>query len=75
MSENPMSVEIVVSCDAHVIRPGDTVILRVDQTVTPDQARFVAETLKDKLPGVEVLIVGAVAGIDVYRPTTESDIG
>jgi calcineurin-like phosphoesterase family protein len=57
-----------VSPECRVIRPGDTVIIRVDPASSQDAAKRAADTLKSRLPGVNVVIVG-VAQLEVYRPS------
>lgn len=58
--------------EAAVVRPGDTLILRLGTDVSAEQfARFrdgALPPLKERLPGVEVLIVGGVEQMVVYRP-------
>lgn len=58
---------------AVVVRPGDVLILRFGDEVTPEQAERFREhathALKERLPGVEVLLVGGgVAQIAAFRP-------
>lgn len=58
--------------EALVVRPGDTLIVRLAKDATPDQlVRFretTAAAFKEKLPGVEVLFFGGVDQVAVYRP-------
>lgn len=68
MSEQSLS-EVA---EALVIRPGDTLILRLAPAVTASQLeeyrkRFVP-FLREHLPGVEVVMVGGVEQMAVYRP-------
>lgn len=56
-----------------VIRPGDTVLVRIaDMNV--DAAARVTGVLKERLPGIEVVVLGGVDGIDVYRPDSTEDV-
>ncbi|MEV5163853.1 hypothetical protein AB0K66_04390 [Streptomyces werraensis] len=50
-----------------IIRPGDTVLIRMRHDAPPVQVLAVAERLRDRLPDVEVIALAA-DGIDVYRP-------
>ncbi|MEW2635951.1 hypothetical protein AB0903_31015 [Streptomyces sp. NPDC048389] len=51
-----------------VIRPGDTVLVRMPRSATPHQLNTVASQLYDMPPDVEVLMITGAEGIDVYRP-------
>ena len=55
-----------------VVRPGDTLILRLPAAMSVEQfARFRADVepmLVEKLPGVEVVFFGGVEQMAVYRP-------
>jgi len=57
---------------AAVVRPGDTLVLRVSPDVSADLLHRMSEealpALKERLPGVEVLIVGGVEQMVVHRP-------
>ncbi len=54
--------------DMRVIRPGDTVIVRLDQTPTTEGFKKMEASWAETLPGVHVFFVTRAAGIDVYRP-------
>lgn len=58
--------------EAAVVRPGDTLVLRLGANVTADQfARFrdgALPALKERMADVEVLPVGGVDQMLVYRP-------
>ncbi|MEV4096958.1 hypothetical protein [Streptosporangium saharense] len=68
MSEQPL-LEIA---EALAIRPGDTLLLRMPSNVTEAQlARcrdHLAPSLKERLPQVEVIVLGGVEQMAVYRP-------
>lgn len=63
--------------EAAVVRPGDTLVLRLGKDVTPVQlARFhdgALPALKERIPGVEVIIVGGVWQLIVHRPGEAED--
>ncbi|MEO3875542.1 hypothetical protein ABGB18_42745 [Nonomuraea sp. B12E4] len=68
-----MSDETLASlAEALVVRPGDTLIVRLSADMTVEQfTRFresIEPTLNEKLPGVKVLIIGGVEQLAVYRP-------
>lgn len=58
--------------EALVIRPGDTLILRLDSGLTPGQLEArrdrLVPSLKARVPGVEVIMLGGVEQMAVYRP-------
>lgn len=57
-------LNVRVTVDVTVIRPGDTALVRMPR----DTPRVQLERVADRLPGVEVLLLAGVDGIDVYRP-------
>ncbi|MEU8278231.1 hypothetical protein ACFYOK_37310 [Microbispora bryophytorum] len=58
--------------EAAVVRPGDTLVLRLGAKTSPAEFERFRELglpkLKERLPGVEVLLVGGVEQMLVYRP-------
>lgn len=53
-----------------VIRPGDTILVRLDSQITADAAAKMVEAMKERFPDCEICVLGGgVAGIDVYRPS------
>ena len=54
-----------------VIRPGDTVLIRMHRDAPRVQLLAVAERIRDRLPDVEVIALAGADGIDVYRPKEE----
>jgi hypothetical protein len=66
VSEEP-SVE-VFAAELRVIRPGDTVLVRVARDTPQVGLGMIADRLRERLPGVEVLLLAGVDGVDVYRP-------
>ena len=71
MSEPEFAMPADVA-EALVVRPGDTLILRVASEISHDQFQRIREhvepSLKEKLPGVEVMWFGGVEQMAVYRP-------
>lgn len=59
-------------CEALIVRPGDTLIMRLRSDVSREQFNALRENtepmLKERLPGVEVMWLGGVEQIAVYRP-------
>ncbi|MEV2277734.1 hypothetical protein AB0I72_19320 [Nocardiopsis sp. NPDC049922] len=55
-----------------VIRPGDTLIVRVANSEEPKAARQFARDLKKNLPGVKILVVGAEQ-LAVYRASEQPE--
>ncbi|WP_405924868.1 hypothetical protein [Streptomyces sp. NBC_00035] len=68
---DPTSIDIRLAAEFTVIRPGDTVLVRVPATLNQQQAHVLKERLGECLPDVTVHLVGGIDGIDVYRPTPE----
>ncbi len=58
--------------DIQVIRPGDTVVVRLEQTPTPEVLERMRTAYKDALPDVKFVFIGGVIGIDIYRPDVSS---
>ncbi|MGW5259680.1 hypothetical protein ACWEQG_01815 [Microbispora sp. NPDC004025] len=58
--------------EAAIVRPGDTLVLRLGEGVSAEQfARFrdgALPALKERLPDVELLLVGGVEQMVVHRP-------
>lgn len=68
MADMPKHVDVRLSADLTVIRPGDTILVRMHHDVQPDQLLVIAKRLRDRLPDVEVLVIAGADGIDIYRP-------
>lgn len=59
---------------ALIVRPGDTLILGFDRTVTAQEADQIKTKLRRRIPGVEVVIIaGGIKQIAAYRPDNESE--
>lgn len=74
MASQEVEVHFKPVIDGPVIRPGDTLVVRVDlsRRWTQEQADRVKAELKERLPGVDVLIVAADQLV-IYRPEPEAD--
>jgi len=68
VAEPPSTVTVDIAADLTVIRPGDTVLVRMPRDAHRVQLETVSDRLRERLPGVEVLLLAGVDGIDVYRP-------
>lgn len=68
-------LDVRVAVDVTVIRPGDTALVRLPRDTPAVQLETVAERLRERLPGVEVLLLAGVDGIDVYRPNSHGEDG
>ncbi|MEU3899749.1 hypothetical protein [Streptomyces sp. NPDC045251] len=70
MAKTPEQVTVQVDFEAQlsVVRPGDTALVRMARDVPPPQLERIAERLRERLPGVDVVLLAGVDGIDVYRP-------
>lgn len=58
--------------EAVTIRPGQTLIVRVPVNSDHRAVRALADSFKERLPGVEVAVV-ACDGIAVYKPNTAEE--
>jgi hypothetical protein len=54
--------------EARIIRPGDTLLVRMPGNFTASQAETVSKALREQLPGVKVCVLTGVDGLDVCRP-------
>jgi hypothetical protein len=51
-----------------IVRPGDTLVLRLAERARPQDVDAVRAAVQEALPDVEVLIVGGVEEMAIYRP-------
>ena len=68
MADTPDTVTVDIAAGLTVIRPGDTILVRMPRDTHRVQLEKVVDRLRERLPGVEVLLMAGVDGIDVYRP-------
>lgn len=68
MADSPTTAAVTLAADLIVIRPGDTILVRMHRDAPREQLLAVAERLRDRLPDVEVLVLAGAEGIEVYRP-------
>ncbi|MGW6295640.1 hypothetical protein [Streptomyces sp. NPDC055058] len=61
-------LRVTYEVELTVIRPGDTALVRVARDMTPEQVVRLRDALREQLPGVTVVLLAGVDGIDVYRP-------
>lgn len=72
-SPAPAAVDIRLAAELTVIRPGDTVVVRLAApSVTQQQAHAIKQRLEDALEGVTVRLVTGVDDIHVYRPGSDA---
>jgi len=74
MADFPTTVTMNLAADLTVIRPGDTILVRMHRDTPSEQLLFIAERLRDRLPGVEVLMLPGAEGVEVYRPEVVSSV-
>lgn len=60
-------------CEAAVVRPGDTVILRCSRSLDDDEAEDLKRRFRNRIPGVDVRVLGGVDQLAVYRPDEHKD--
>lgn len=60
--------EVRLGGELTVIRPGDTVLVRVPQDTKPKDAERLLERMRERLPDVEWCVLSGVDGVHVYRP-------
>lgn len=58
----------VAGATALTVQPGQTLIVILPDTPDAERAGEIAASLKERLPGVEVLVLGGVRQIAVYDP-------
>lgn len=51
-----------------VVRPGDTLILRVADRMPMEYIDRARKAIGDKLPDVEILLIGGFEEMAIYRP-------
>ncbi|MEU0426447.1 hypothetical protein ABZ235_23110 [Streptomyces canus] len=68
MADTPTTMTVDIAAGLTVIRPGDTILVRMPRDTPCVQLETVADRLRERLPGVEVLLLAGVDGVDVYRP-------
>lgn len=65
-------LEFTMPAEALIVRPGDVLILRVAPGIYPSEfQRFhdsVGPRLKELLPDVQIVIIGGIEQMMVYRP-------
>jgi lysophospholipase L1-like esterase len=66
------AIDVRLTADLTVLRPGDTALVRVPRALDREQAHRLREKLTEHLPDVTVLLVGGINGIDVYRPDADA---
>jgi hypothetical protein len=74
MASRELKINSRVELDVVTVRPGDTLIVRVPLDLSMDGLDEVKAALRDRLPGVEPLIVAADQLL-VYRPASSADDG
>lgn len=73
VSDTAPTLDIRLAAELTVIRPGDTVLVRLaTPNVTQQQAHHIKQRLEDSLQGVTVRLVTGVDDIHVYRPADAS---
>jgi hypothetical protein len=50
------------------VQPGQTLVLAVKDTTTPERLEALAQGIKERLPDVHVLVLGGVEQMAVYDP-------
>ncbi len=66
------AIDVRLAADLTVVRPGDTALVRVPPALDREAAQRLHEKLVERLPGVTVVLIAGVDGIDVYRPAPEA---
>lgn len=60
--------DLPLCADAVLVRPGDTLILRVKEHVTEEEYDRLRKGVEARIPGVGVLLIGGIDQMLVYRP-------
>jgi ribosomal protein L16/L10AE len=67
MAERTIDLVVKPRLDAVVVRPGDTLVIRIAEALNEEQAAECVRRAMASLPGVEILVVRADQLL-VYRP-------
>lgn len=67
MADATRTISVEAEFTGLTVRPGDTLLVRYSRAVSMENAERLKAKLKERLPGVDVLIVEA-DGLAVYRP-------
>lgn len=68
MGDVRVSDQVAEIVQTAVVRPGDTLILRVTDRTPMEYIDRCGKSLREKLPDVEILFVGGVEEMAIYRP-------
>jgi len=64
------TAKIQIVLDAVIVRPGDTLVLRFHQELTPEEAAEIKQRLAEYMPDVSAVILNAEQML-VYRPNDD----
>lgn len=67
----PRDVVPVAGHAALTVQPGQTLIVTLPEALSAEHTSDVGKQLKERLPGVEVLVLAGVQQIAVYDPAAE----
>jgi hypothetical protein len=68
MAETTLNVETKFQLETlALVRPGDTLVVAVNRRLTMEDANAYTDALRERLPGVEIVVVDACQ-LAVYRP-------
>jgi predicted component of type VI protein secretion system len=62
-----ITVPVTAEFIGMTVRPGDTLLVRYSQRLTMSAIDEIKATIRERLPGVDVLVIQA-DGLAVYRP-------
>lgn len=68
----PRDAVPVAGSTALTVQPGQTLIVTLPEALSAEETSNVGKALKERLPGVEVLILAGVQQIAVYDPEGRS---
>jgi hypothetical protein len=62
------SAQLPSAAEAVIVRPGDTLVIRIDQRLSGQEIDELQAHLGGQMPGVKVVVLDGVAQLLVYRP-------
>ncbi|MEU5965943.1 hypothetical protein ABZ777_32460 [Micromonospora parva] len=71
---NRTEVEVKLA-ESVVVQPGDTLVIRTSDRLEQEEAERIIAAIRDKLPGVEVLLIALDGEMAVHRPSTIQQAG
>ena len=73
MAEFPKEIEVEVKWMAAILKPGDTLVVGINQRLSQQQAADAYAAVKREIPdNIDVVVIESVGSMVVYRPDPET---